>query len=232
MESIGIELKHGLCNRLRCLFGWYHYARSHLASLVVYWIPDSECPGFFLDYFEPLPETSIRSEKKDNPLPFLVYTGGQWHPDFNPKTIFIYRDLRLLPHTREAIDQVWKRIGGSKENVIAIHVRRTDHKSLAQRHHVYSEDEDFFAFVDRYPDKKVYLATDNPQTQQRFLHQYGSERILWNIEIVSQPVLRKTSVQDAIIDLYIAVEAHDFMGSGYSSFTDTIHQLRRASATL
>ena len=38
--------------------------------------------------------------------------------------------------------------------------------------------------------------------------------------------MRKTSLKDAIIDMYMCVYSNDFMGSDYSSFSDIINRLR------
>ena len=38
--------------------------------------------------------------------------------------------------------------------------------------------------------------------------------------------MRKTSLRDAILDIYMCVSSEKFMGSGYSSFSDFIECLR------
>lgn len=222
---IVIETVLGLCNRLRVVFSYHRYAQSVKRTLVVYWVPDTACDGFFLDFFEPLPGVVFYREKPSNAR--VDYVGHEWHPLLNPYTTFIYEDLRLTPRMMDKINGLWDRVG-DPSGIVALHVRRTDHTDLAKAHGLYTEDHTFFDVVDRNPEKRVYLATDNPKTQRLFVERYGMDRILWNIPMQAKnKKQRKTGVEDAIIDLFVCVEAHDFQGSGYSSFSDTILQLRR-----
>lgn len=41
--------------------------------------------------------------------------------------------------------------------------------------------------------------------------------------------LRHTSVEDAVVDMYVCARAHAFQGSGWSSFSETIGALRTQS---
>jgi hypothetical protein len=85
--------------------------------------------------------------------------------------------------------------------------------------------EQFFEFVENYPNKKIYLATDNNETQEMFINKYGKDRIVYNVKIATSESIRQTSVKDAIIDLFACAQAFNFMGSGYSSFSGVIEKL-------
>ena len=84
-----------------------------------------------------------------------------------------------------------------------------------------------FKFIEDDPEKKVFLATDNSETQKMFLSRYG-DRICFYKEIKDSDELRKTDVVDAIIDLYICKDATKFKGTTGSSFTGFIQYLRNA----
>jgi hypothetical protein len=79
-------------------------------------------------------------------------------------------------------------------------------------------------FINQYPSSlKVYIATDNYETQQKFINFYGDRLIYKKIEASDN--LRQTSLQDAVVDMYVCAGAKYFLGS-ISNFTDIINQLR------
>ena len=53
-QPIVIKPTGGLCNRLRCIFRFLPVIKEENKRLVVLWIENGECPGFYLDYFEEL----------------------------------------------------------------------------------------------------------------------------------------------------------------------------------
>ena len=71
---------------------------------------------------------------------------------------------------------------------------------------------------------KVYIATDNYETQQTFINFYGDRLIYKKIEPSTN--LRQTSLQDAVVDMYVCAGAKYFLGSVKSSFSDTITYLQ------
>jgi len=72
------------------------------------------------------------------------------------------------------------------------------------------------------------LATDNEETQKMFLNKYG-DRIAVCDYITNKPSNRQTTVEFSIIDLYLCINALDFFGSGYSSFSGFIDFNRNAN---
>jgi hypothetical protein len=73
--------------------------------------------------------------------------------------------------------------------------------------------------------KNLYIATDNKDTYNIFKNRYTNKiKINYTNEVYNS--LRHTSIKDAIIDLYMCVYSNNFKGSGWSSFTETIEQLR------
>ena len=91
-----------------------------------------------------------------------------------------------------------------------------------------NQDDEYIKFIDQYPkDLRIYIATDNVDTQDKFIDIYG-KRMIYK-KIFKSEKLRQTSVQDAVKDMYVCAGAKYFMGSPWSSFTDTITEIRKLS---
>ena len=221
--NIVIRPRGGLCNKLRFLLSYYAYAKIQEKKLIVIWEKDQYCPGFFLDYFEPLDGATFM-ENNDEKLK-IDFTGFDWRPeDTMDIKIDCCKYLVLIPEIQNAVSEL---INTMENNYIAIHVRRTDHVELSKQHSVYTSDEDFFNFIDKHPDKKVFLATDNNETQDNFISKYG-DRIYIYKEIINSESLRKTDLLNSIIDIFTCSNADNFLGSGWSSFSQLIRYLTQA----
>ena len=97
---------------------------------------------------------------------------------------------------------------------------------MAKYNNRYTDDEEFINFLDKSDNNKnIYIATDNKITYNKFKKKYQN-RIKIDYHKTNNNSLRKTSLQDAIIDIYICVYSDDFMGSGWSSFSRVIKSLR------
>lgn len=217
MSQFVIKPTRGLCNKLQVTLSYYHYCKKNGRPLVVIWETTNECPGYFLDYFEPLPGvTFMRNNNKHRYK--IHYTGCADNGEFKDWG----GELRLLPHVAKRLEE--KRAAMGK--YIAVHVRRTDHVLHAQRNGKYTPDEEFFCFIEENSDVPgLYIATDNPDTHALFRKRYP-DRVKLGFPSV-QVGLRKTSLEDSIIDLYMCVGAERFKGSGHSSYSDMIMRLRR-----
>ena len=211
-----IHPRGGLCNYLRVVFSYYIKARELNEELVVIWKITSECNGFFLDYFMPI--KNITFKKNNNDKHKINYYG--YYPINNNIN---YSMLEPLPEIKNIILSKMKILNN---NYNAIHVRRTDHVDLAKKKNKYTSDEMFFEYIDNIKDKNcIYIATDNEKTYNEFKDKYKDNiKFNYHNEING---LRKTSLKDAISDLFMCVYANNFMGSQYSSFTDLINSLRK-----
>ncbi len=108
---------------------------------------------------------------------------------------------------------------------ISVHIRRTDHILLAKEYNRFTTDEDFINFINQNDNYNLYLATDNFETQQKFYELFKKKIKFINFINKNNNNLRKTSLNYAVIDLYMCIYSYKFMGSGFSSFTDyIIHQ--------
>lgn len=214
-----INVRSGLCNRLRAALSHLAYCRMKKEKLYILWMNEPACNGFFNDYFQPMKGLIVEKKKSLN-VPYQWNRGGKMMK--NVESVHLFKELQPKPHIQARIDE----IVAKEAPFIAIHVRRTDHVDLAQRWNKFTTDEQFFQFIDSHPNCKVYLATDNKTTQQQFIAKYPN-RIIVNAPIDDTNSKRKTTLGDAVIDIFVCAKAVQFMGSGWSSFSNTINHLRQ-----
>ena len=212
----------GLCNMLRVVFSWYAKAKKENRELIVCWALSDACPGFFLDYFKPVP--GIRFIKGYNPGAKYDYQGCGVLEEFNHPSM--YAALNPKPHIHARINANIAELSTSGSDFMAIHARRTDHIKDAMANNKFTSDAGFFEFLDKQsPESNIYLATDNLGTQEIYTSRY-STRIKAMKWITPRRTLRQTDLEDAVVDIYTCVGATAFMGSGWSSFSDLINDLR------
>ena len=221
IDKIVIHPTGGLCNKLRATLSYYFAAKKENKRLIVIWDITEACPGFFLDYFEPIENVYFLKENSQNLE--LDYNDCGWHPDFCPYNVNIFRELKLLS---TMMNEVNEKILLLENDYIAIHVRRTDHAKLAKLNNCYTSDEDFFNFIDKSRINNIYIATDNKETFNLFYGKYNNRIKTLYTSDLSLTALRETSFKDAIIDLYTCVYSKEFKGSGYSSFSSTIEFIK------
>lgn len=199
------------------------------AKLVVVWTPDEACNGFFLDYFEGIQGVEFLKEYSGK----ADYYGQKKSQDickhygevFNHE---IYAELR----PRKKIQQkIWEFVEKNKVGFrVGIHVRRTDLTNRIQgflERGIISQDTEFFKYLARNsPSGDFYLATDNRDTQNEYRRRYPSLLVYKNIKKSSR--LRKTTLEDAIIDVYILSYCKGIMGTRSSSYSELARSLRFA----
>ena len=208
----------GLSNYLRVLFSYYEYCQYNNLKLTVIWIKTSACPGYFLDYFEPIPDVTFKYNNDENVK--INYRGCQ--PRQNNHKLN-YDKLKLKPYIEKII---FDKLEILNKNYISVHIRRTDHIGIAKSNNRYTDDDEFINFLDKSDNRKnIYIATDNEITYNKFKKKYP-KRIKFDYHKTNNNAMRKTSLEDAIIDMYMCVYSNDFMGSDYSSFSDIINRLR------
>ena len=220
MDIININTFAGLSNRLSVLLSYIQYAKENNKIARIIWKPDRDCNGFFLDYFEKIDGSLIQSHNNE-----------KYRINFNScvsckniKNKVPYDLLKLKPHMKLKLKNILDKIG---KDFIGVHIRRTDHIYLLnsrKKHH--TTDEHFMNFIDKYPEKKLYIATDNLDTQLIF-HEKYKDRIPYIKFIEKNRNKRQTSLEDAVLDMYILANAYQFMGTYYSSFSNTVIKLRQ-----
>jgi len=209
-----LKVNLGLCNRLRALFSFYEQCKETKETLYVDWTEDDICPGIFTDYFEPLENVVFQ---KNNKKP----SNGRWSREFNPfDGKNIYKDLKPKIEILDEINDLKKIL---KKNYLSIHVRRTDHVLFRKGKKIHVEDDYFFKFLDK-SEKRIYIATDNFETQEMYYNKY-KERIKY-IKFITSNKFRRTSLRDAIIDIYMCINSERFLGTPWSSFSSLIKHNR------
>jgi hypothetical protein len=193
-------------------------AKSQNKLLNVDWQLCNACNGYFLDCFESCCGMFFLKNICGN----FDYHGCFALPEYNNHEMYKY--LNPLPHIRIQINNNIKLL---ENNYIAVHIRRTDHAPLAKLHGLYTDDNEFIKFIDNYPDMNIYIATDNKETQDFFYNKYKQRiKAIQQISTLSNG-FRKTSMEHAVVDIFTCANAKYFLGSGWSSFSELITDLRK-----
>jgi hypothetical protein len=212
----------GLGNKIRVLLSYMYKARKENKKLIFYWrYEDSTCPEYYNNLFENIPDVEIRTMNKYNIFCYIICNYIGYYEE-NKEYINHKYNLLLKP-----IPILYDKINIYKQhlhnNYIACHIRRTD--SIGHVSFKHKTDEEYMKFIDSHDNKlKIYIATDNRDTQDLFIKKYGDR--LYIKPIIPSDKYRQTSVQDAVIDIYVCAGANYFMGTDGSSFTDTINNIR------
>ena len=219
---ITVIARFGLNNKLHVLLSYLYKANKENKKLKIIWHIYDHCPERFDNLFEPIDNVEIIYVEND--IKHIENDYNTWSEEnWNYIKENYYSLLKPLPEIQEDINNTKEKLGN---NYIACHLRRTD----GWNHRVYIKDrhtdEEYMEFIDQYPrELNIYIATDNQDTQQKFIDLYG-DRIIYK-KIDRSNNLRQTSLQDAVKDMYICAGAKYFMGSPWSSFTDSIYEIRK-----
>lgn len=223
----------GLGNRLQAIFGY----RAEFGALDVTWESNADvCGAHFLDVFEPLPDVRFISPHEASEQGHAAMV--DYAPPFPPPPDWEegYGDLLLRPKLAAALVGDLKAVCASYD---AMHVRRRDQAILARRVGLYVDDVDFHIWlrsIDRL--HNIWLATDNGASQAKWLEEGLAlgKAMLYKTSLppcVSEETdehdhSRVTSLENAVIDLWMCAHAREFFGSGaHSTFTLTIERLRK-----
>ena len=203
-----IEPAGGLANRVRVVLT---ALRKFGPEITFVWRENKDCPCQWWELFQqpsigtlPKPMEGTRVERTCS-----AYTG------LDPE---IYSALVPTKAISDSVDEFCE----AHEKFDAIHVRRTDHEQIAKKKGMFTDDDEFFQFVK--DSGKFFLACDDPATEAKFKLKFGDKCLTRKKEW--KPDHRKTSGQDALIDLLICTRGKRFKGSGYSSFSEMIHLMR------
>jgi hypothetical protein len=136
------------------------------------------------------------------------------------------RRWRPISPIQQQVDELASKFDG---HTVGVHIRRGDSAAHPRFGDQYrrSSDAAFMAAMDRIlrrrPETSFFLATDCPETEQRFVERYGGA-------ILSNPAKRfvpsiygapKENQHDAVVDLFTLSRSQRLLGSYYSSFSKT-----------
>ena len=229
--NIRLYSHSGLCNRLRLIASYKHLSEIRNKDIEMFWVKSIQCNVLFKDLFKPIPNVNFTYLKslaraaarpKNTAIKIDLFPHDKKIKDKN------HLIFKPLDATMREIEETKKRIAGE---YIACHIRRTDIITIQKKYKVEPpSDEMFIDFLERYPDKKIYLATDERDTQKKFIDIFG-DRIYRSCIVGGnghkrQPY-RTTSIQDAVKDMFLCIGATDFMGTACSSFSRFIENYRK-----
>ncbi len=200
------------------------YAKAIGKKLNVYWPNDTCCNGFFLDYFERVDGIAFYRDDFLNGKKYDVFSCG-WHADFNPREHFLLAPLKPLPYIQSIIDEKVS----SLKNYCSVHIRQTDFFQVQQAHDLPILSDSYFIRKIKQLDLNnynyIYVAADNRKSQL-VMEEVFPGKIKYYEVIEPKETTRQTSLEHAIIDLYICANADIFIETTKSSFSSTINQLR------
>lgn len=225
-EYITILPKAGLCNRLRFLFSFkYKMIQENInKKLVVIWPVNIQCNGFLWDVIKPLDNCWAL---KNNNRNFKI-SASSCGPISLYKNCNYLKNIEFKPRDR-IYDRIIQLINLMSNKYIALHIRRTDltgHLKYKKMQHLETKDQSFIDFIKKNKQYKVYIATDNKETQIKFKKLFP-KRVIFNKEIIKINGHRRTSLEDAIIDIFMCALSNKFQGTFYSSFSEFIQLMRR-----
>lgn len=221
----------GLSNRIRTILGFKAVCDKFDKKLKVIWIPDNACNGNFTDYFENINNVEFFNNK----IYPIDYTGQSSIKNIvnfyniNIKEYELYSHIKLKKNIQNKIDIFVK--NNNIQNCIGIHVRRTDYTGnfIGKLLNGANNDSEFFDYIDKYSENNpFFIATDNRDTQILFKNKYG-KRVLFYAKIKNTSNLRKTSLENAIIDIFILSKCKKIKGTNKSSFTDFAKNLKKSN---
>ena len=212
-EYIIIRPTGSLCNKLRVILSYKNEYPDKLIK-VLWLMNDLYKVGCkFEDYFEPIENVKFYHDELG-----IDYTGCY--------TINKNYDASILKPNKYIEDKI-NLFLKDIDTFNAIHIRRTDFSAQTKRLATITTDEEFDSYIKENSDVKIYLATDNSNTQKLFSEKYKNVFFYDKIEKNSiEPYERNTSMDIAVIDIFICSKANKFLGTRGSSFSDIIESLR------
>ena len=238
--------RYGLCNRLRCLAAMQSLAELNNAELRMLWEPGITCPATFESLFEPVCEPITKPEieklRQERDIRILAGNAAGNGPEsygrgeeYTAGWLRHSRQLRPLPHLLQRIRD-YQQTAWS-EWTVGVHVRRTD--AVADRGRrlglTFHDEPIFTAMHDeirKHPETVFAFATDNQDSLDKYTHEFGDR-----IRCFPKPFAefdpqvhslfgakssvghRHTSMEDAVIDLWLLAGTRHIIGTQASSFS-------------
>jgi len=228
-KRVTILCTSGLSNRIRTILGFLQVCQHKKKKLTVIWPKDGACNGLFEDYFQPIKGVKIKSKTKSN----IHFTGQSTieeiteHYNVN-QSKSLYCNIRLIPRIQQKINIFVNK--HSLKNKVGIHVRRTDLTGTYTARILNggtSTDKEFYKFIQRNAkNKEFFIATDNKLTQDKYKNKY--KNTLFYTSVKESNNLRKTTLEAAIIDIYLLSYCRKIKGTINSSFSDFSRELKKA----
>jgi hypothetical protein len=215
-QAVILRAMGGLCNRLRTIV-----SRLDQPDLVVWWEPDVHIAHARWDEcFEPLAGVTFVYDRPDH---IDLETGDNALVPWWPRRLF---EVRPLPSILQRIDELVAQMG----RFDAMMMRRTDGVFVAEHEGNFTPDRAFEGFA-RSTVGPLFLATDNGETQRKVRGWVG-ERLVVESELGGTEKhergdhTRHQKLPGSVVNLYVCTQAEHYLGSGGSSFSNTILMMR------
>ena len=208
-QPLSLNTYCGLCNRLRVIASFSTICNK---PFNIIWDVDEECNGEFEEVFELNEEYPILKTADLTDDDLVIDNFVRSFKPFGPKHI-----NKIFKPSKGVLERIKDMQLPKVYN--AIHVRRNDNYG-----HRVMEFEEFEEFIagSKHP---VYLSCDEEGTKEHFTTKYPDKIITHNNFINNG--LRKTDLIQAVADIWISVQAQEFMPNKGSSFSDFILTLRK-----
>jgi len=230
LNEINILCCSGLSNRIRTILGFLEVCNIYKKKLNVIWIKDNTCNGDFLKYFEPIKNvTFIKLTHKIHYYGQSTIQNITSNYNIHTDIAKLYKNIKLNDIMKNKLQTYITK--NNVQNLVGIHVRRTDYTGniIGKLINGSNSDEDFFHFIKKYSKDKdnFFLATDNRETQDIYINKYKN-KVLYFTKIKKTNNLRKTSLENAILDIYILSYCKKIKGTYNSSFTEFAKYLKKS----
>lgn len=233
-DFIVVRPTEGLCNKIRVIAWAYDCAKQLNKDLFVEWGrikgKNNRCPGHFYALFKKIKGIHFFPNDRFKEQPKADWSGNDApNESINKSAQTQINFAKLLKPVDEIKEKINSNLSKLGPRFISIHIRRVDgDKQVMQKNR--REYEEYINFIDSYPNHNIYIAADNRDSQLFFQKKY-KERIK-SIKIIEENNnLRKTSLEDAVIDMWTCSHADHFMGQPSSSFSAWIKILIKANET-
>ena len=248
---IKVKSTNGFINQLRySLFFNYAIKKNILKNVLQYWTITNENNISFSKFFNDpcclkLIENHMMccdSSKEKYSNETFSFLTNRYMPGQNKELILkeAFKDFELKKEYKEKIKNFIKE--NEINNAIGVHLRTTCKTALLKINKKTrfqpKKIEDVLNKL-KYNNNKIYLATDNKETQDKMINLFG-DRILFyekikkgkekfTEEYKKEKIIRNTSDLHTIFDFYVLKECCDFIGSNESTFSIMINYLRNGS---
>lgn len=234
-RNVFVKCRSGFCNQLRLMLaGSFLVTNGFIDSYNQEWILNEQNNVDFLSYFEPLPGVTLTQVEEGERVSFnnVIHTTGFTgminlftNQTVSPAAAILQISSKLVPKfkVREIVSKY------NLSNALGIHVRRTDKALLYSEETVTQLDEQLVKDCEYYD--RVYLATDNPQTQDLFKKRLG-EKLLFHSDISKSTLggsIRHTTADHTVGDFMLLQQCQKFVGTDMSSFSTLIKYIRNTS---
>ncbi len=239
--------RYGLCNRLRCLSAMQALAELNSAELRMLWEPGITCPASFDELFEPvcrsisLEEIERLKHRADTKLVAGGATGNSPESygkgeEFTLSWMEHARELRPVPRILRKVNEY--QAAAWSDHMVGVHVRRTD--AVADRGRrlglTFNDGPIMEAMrqeIAAFPNTQFLFATDNQESLTVFQSEFGGRLCCYPktfetfdprkhslFGASNAAGHRHTSMEYAVIDLWLLSRTKHIIGTKASSFSE------------